>query len=97
MRDQTDSRTLPLPLVVSAQHTSGPTVAQMRARMNCGHRQVLESARDGRPLVATRIGDARGLSTCRATLIGWGAIDASNGITSIGHSLLAKATGSVSA
>lgn len=81
---------------MSAQHTPGPSIAQMRARMNSGHRQVLEAAHDGRPLVAMRIGDARGLSTCRATLVGWGAIDADNAITDTGRALLAKATGSAS-
>ena len=65
-----------------------PTIAQMRARINSGHRKVLEAARDGRPLVAMRAGDARGLSTCRSTLIGWGAIGPDNTITDIGHSLL---------
>lgn len=74
-------------------HTQGPSIAQMRARMNSGHRQVLEAARDGKPLVAMRMGDARGLSTCRATLVGWGAIDADNAITDRGRALLAKATG----
>lgn len=78
----------------TAQHTPGPTVAQMRARMNSGHRRVLEAARDGKPLVAMRMGDARGLSTCRATLVGWGAIDADNALTDTGRALLAKATGS---
>ena len=65
-----------------------PTIRQMRARMNSGHRQVLEAIRDGRKLVATRISDANGLMTCRATLIGWGAID-NEKLTEIGQLLLA--------
>ncbi|MGQ2994246.1 hypothetical protein [Variovorax sp.] len=73
---------------MSGQHTPGPTIAQMRARMNSGHRQVLEAARDGRKLTAIRIGDARGLITCRATLIGWGAIDGER-LTGTGRDLLA--------
>lgn len=74
---------------MSTQHTSGPTIKQMRARMNNGHRMWLEALRDGREPVAGRIGDARGLMTCRATLIGWGAINES-GITALGLDLLWK-------
>ena len=73
---------------MSAQHALGPSIVQMRARMNSGHRQVLEAARDGRKLTSSRIGDARGLMTCRATLIGWGAIDGES-LTDTGRSLLA--------
>lgn len=40
---------------------AAPTIRQMRARMNSGHRQVLEAIRDGRKLAATRISDANGL------------------------------------
>lgn len=65
-----------------------PTIRQMRARMNSGHRQVLEAIRDGRKLAATRMSDANGLMTCRATLIGWGAID-NDRLTEIGQLLLA--------
>lgn len=73
---------------MSAQHALGPSIAQMRACMNSGHRQVLEAARDGRKLTSSRIGDARGLMTCRATLIGCGAIDGES-LTDTGRSLLA--------
>lgn len=65
-----------------------PTIRQMRARMNSGHRQVLEAVRDGRKLVAARISDANGLMTCRATLIGWGAIE-DDRLTNVGRELLA--------
>ncbi len=33
-----------------------PTIRQMRARVNNGHRQVLEAVRDGRKLLAGRMG-----------------------------------------
>lgn len=72
---------------MSAQHTPGPTIRQMRARMNSGHRAWLEALRDGRKVATTRAGDARGLMTCRATLIGWGAIT-DDGLTTIGQALL---------
>jgi hypothetical protein len=65
------------------------TIAQMRARMNSGHRRVLESLRDGTPLVVARISDARGFATCRATLVGWGAIQDGK-ITEIGRALLGE-------
>lgn len=68
---------------------AAPTIRQMRARMNGGHRQVLEAIRDGRKLTATRISDANGLMTCRATLIGWGAIE-NEQLTEIGRLLLAQ-------
>lgn len=66
-----------------------PTIRQMRARMNSGHRQVLEAIRDGRKLTAGRMSDARGLMTCRDTLIKWGAIDGGN-ITAVGRALLGE-------
>jgi hypothetical protein len=66
-----------------------PTTAQMRARMNSGHRKVLEAARDGVKLVAARLSDARGYATCRATLIGWGALE-SGAITALGLELLSE-------
>lgn len=72
----------------AAKHTPGPSIAQMRARANSGHRQVLEAIRDGRKLASIRIGDARGLMTCRATLIGWGAIEGES-LTDTGRDLLA--------
>lgn len=64
-----------------------PTIRQMRARMNNGHRQVLEAIRDGRKLAAARMSEANGLMTCRATLIGWGAIE-NERLTEIGLLLL---------
>lgn len=65
-----------------------PSIRQMRARMNSGHRQVLEAVRDGRKLVSVRISDANGLMTCRETLIGWGAIEGDR-LTEVGQQLLA--------
>ena len=73
---------------MTAHHSPGSSIAQMRARSNSGHRQVLEAARDGRKLTSSRIADARGLMTCRATLIGWGAIEGES-LTDVGRSLLA--------
>ncbi|WP_139222978.1 hypothetical protein [Paracidovorax wautersii] len=68
-----------------------PTLKQMRARMNSGHRQVLEAVRDGRKLSAGRMSDARGLMTCRSTLVMWGAIEGEGeGLTEVGHQLLAE-------
>jgi hypothetical protein len=69
---------------------NSPSIKQMRARMNSGHRKVLIASRDGKPLKAMRLGDAKGLATCRATLRAWGAIDAEHGdaITAIGRALL---------
>jgi len=72
---------------MEAKHT--PSIKQMRARMNSGHRAVLLAARDGKPLKAMTVGDARGLVTCRATLRGWGALDGDN-ITAVGRALLDK-------
>ena len=66
-----------------------PTIRQMRARMNSGHRQVLEAVRDGRKPTAGRMSDARGLMTCRETLVKWGAIDGDT-ITAIGRELLGE-------
>lgn len=66
-----------------------PTLKQMRARMNSGHRQVLEAVRDGRKLSAGRMSDARGLMTCRSTLVMWGAIEG-EGLTEVGRQLLAE-------
>lgn len=51
-----------------------PTVAQMRARMLDGHREILAALVEGRPAQASRAVNARGLSTCRRTLLTWGAI-----------------------
>jgi len=65
-----------------------PSMKQMRARMNSGHRQLLEAVRDGRKLIAGRISDARGLMTCRSTLVMWGAIEGDD-LTEIGRQLLA--------
>jgi len=64
-----------------------PTIRQMRARMNSGHRQVLEAVRDGRKLVTARSSEANGLMICRATLIGWGAIE-DDCLTEVGQQLL---------
>ena len=64
-----------------------PTIAQMRARMNGGHRRLLQAAVDGVRVTTQRIGDARGYCTCRVTLQRWGALDGDN-ITAVGRALL---------
>lgn len=66
-----------------------PTIRQMRARMNSGHRQVLEALRDGRKPTAGRMSDARGLITCRDTLVKWSAIEGDS-LTAIGRELLGE-------
>jgi hypothetical protein len=64
-----------------------PTVRQMRARMSGGHRQILEALVAGRGVTTRDAASARGLQTCRATLIGWGCV-ADGAITATGHELL---------
>lgn len=64
-----------------------PTVRQMRARMSGGHRQILEALRDGRGVTTRDAAAARGLQTCRATLIGWGCVE-NGALTDTGHALL---------
>lgn len=68
-----------------------PSIPQMRARMNSGHRAWLEALRDGRRLQTESASAARGLMTCRATLIGWGAVE-NDSITPLGLELIARAT-----
>jgi hypothetical protein len=67
--------------------TKQPSIAQMRVRFAGGHRKVLEALRDGRQVTVQRAGDASGLMTCRATLIGWGCIE-DGAITERGRQLL---------
>ena len=64
-----------------------PSIAQMRARMNSAHRQLLEAARDGRRVTTQSQSAARGYMTARATLVGWGCIDGDQ-ITATGEALL---------
>lgn len=72
---------------MDAQKPSSPSIKQMRARMTSGHSRWLEAMSDGHAIKTQSASEARGLMTCRATLIGWGAID-ENGITDIGRALL---------
>jgi hypothetical protein len=74
---------------ISKENHMAPSIRQMRARMNSGHLQVLEALRDGRKLTAGRMSDARGLMTCRDTLVKWGAIDG-EALTDIGRELLGE-------
>lgn len=54
-----------------------PSVAQMRARSEDGHRHILAAIAAGRPYVtpAHTIGQVRGYSTARLTLHRWGCLE----------------------
>jgi hypothetical protein len=69
-----------------------PSISQMAARANSGHVAWLKAYNEGRTPKAQRAGDARGLMTCRDTLLKWGAIDGDQ-ITDVGRALLRELTG----
>lgn len=72
-----------------------PSVAQMKARSEDGHRHILAAVAAGRPYVtpAHTIGQVRGYSTARRTLLRWGCLEwsaeAGDRITDRGRALLA--------
>lgn len=69
-----------------------PSEAQMFNRMNGGHAKVLRRRADGQSdtLPSDSAGDARGFLTARRTLVAWGAVDLTGGVTDVGHRLLER-------